>query len=161
MGICRIGVSLRELLVHADREAALSPEGVPTRVARTGKAWPDVKLDLDELFLNIFAKEKYVLWYGRHTQQAMIVLRTGASTLDQLKAWTHALLVAREVRKAEAEGQVPDSYSVRRHTMVVIKATLARTSELWVRHEQGLQALGWDLSVSALETMPGVRLVVT
>jgi hypothetical protein len=158
IGVCRIGVSLRELLVHVAKEAGSSADHSATQVAMSGRSWPNTKLDLNRLFFNTFAKEKYVLWYNRHTHEAMIVLRTGASTRDQLKAWTHALLLSHEFHKAEAEGQVPDSYS-QRHTMVaILEATLAKTSELWVGYEQQLQAVGWDLSVSALETLPGVRI---
>jgi hypothetical protein len=48
------------------------------------------------------------------------------------------------LRRAKAEVWAPDSYSVERHTIVtVLEATLVTMMfKIWVRHEQGLRAVG-------------------
>jgi len=152
---CRIGGSLNEVLGYV-RRAAKSSSSV-------------VNIDIQTLFLNIFVKEKYILYFDHKSAMIFIVLKKEADTIDQLKAWTQALLLAKayakqdqEERKANANTEIgggdqgPTSYSSD------LQDSLTRTCELFVTHdvEGRLRRGGWDLSVQALETSSGSRVDV-
>jgi len=151
LGYCRIGVTLQELLVHAEGRSS------------TNKSFPDMKLDLDE-FLLVFQRRKYILWFDDSTRQAFIVLKKGASPVDQLQAWMHALVVANEQARddhnsksqaTEYKSYVASHYKGKAHAL--LQWAIPRT-ELSVVFEASIRKAGWDLTVAAMETRPGTRI---
>lgn len=157
---CRIGVSLNEVVGRVRRAA--NPSSAVFGI------------DMQTLFLKLFAEEKYILWLDHKSAMIFIVLKKEADTIDQLKAWMQALLLAKghcrkqEIGEGEREKEVnargdqdkgrgvsggPTSYSTE------LQDSLTRTCELFVTHdvEARLRRGGWDLSVQALETSSGSR----
>lgn len=136
LGSCRIG-TLQDLM------GSLSE-----RHPKSG-SYRHLAADVSKL-MSIYAGERYLLWYdGRH-QRATVVLKEGARPLDQLKAWTQALLIARSrpsIGKAGATG-----------SLAAIESTCSQASQLFLRHAQALSQAGWDVEVGALETAPGIRI---
>jgi hypothetical protein len=94
VGWARIGVEFREVLgrigaQHSTGTGSLHLQGV----------------GLEEV-LDVFGDEKYVLWPAESSEQAaLIVLKEGCTAVDQLKAWAHALLLAKRLR----DGRLDDA----------------------------------------------------
>jgi hypothetical protein len=142
VGYCRIGVSLQTLLSR-----------LGTAHEQTGSAALE-SVTMAEL-LDVYAAEAYMLWYSARHCEALIVLKEGSTGIDQLQAWTHALLLAQRRRDgsdspdASASGQLTE-----------LRHTLAETQKLFGQYVGLLQDKGWDLRVAALETRAGVRTVI-
>lgn len=146
IGRCRIGVSLEQLLIRMGR-----------RHKRTGS------LDLHATKLSdltdIFADEKYMLWFADADYEALIVLKEGCTPVHQLKAWAHALLLAQRVRSRRHEDQLElDDTSMGQGRLAELKSTLEDTSEVFTKYARLLEQEGWDLHVAALETRAGSRI---
>ncbi|KAF9693860.1 hypothetical protein EKO04_008308 [Ascochyta lentis] len=142
VGHCRIGVSLQKLLSR-----------ISTPHDQTGSmALESVKMT--EL-LDVYAAEAYVLWYAELHAEALIVLKKGCTGIDQLRAWTHALLLAQ--RRRNGSDSLDASASGR---LTELRHTLAETQRVFGQYAGLLEDKGWDLSVAALETRAGVRAVI-
>ena len=138
VGHCQIGSPLSSLLEHT----------TAVRHTTTG-SFIDVGVDMSQL-LQMFAEEKYVLWYDLKSRTAIIVLKKDATPLAQLRAWCHALLVAKTVPKED---------KLQSTILVVVAEALTKVSNLFEKHTSALLESGWDLSTSALETYSGCRIV--
>ena len=138
----RIGVSLRTLL------SSMSPGH-----AATGST-SDANRRLTKLF-QVFAREKYLLWYDVRRRVAYIVLKSEATPSDSLKAWTQALVVAHRlhVNTQYATGARDES------TFEILESTLVDLSKQWEHLIARLVTAGWDVDVSNLETVSGTRIV--
>lgn len=155
LGYCRIGVSLAELLAHVQRARSTH------EAAMSSRSWSNFEL---QPLLQIFAKERYILWYDVPTRLAIIVLKEGASTRDQLQAWAHALLIAKNLADEHSQ-EGTDSPTVSSSLdlqMMVSKldASLLTVKELFEHHEQGIEAVGFDMTVGALQVQPGTRIAM-
>ncbi|KAF1849955.1 DUF647-domain-containing protein [Cucurbitaria berberidis CBS 394.84] len=139
VGYCKIGVSLEALLSRFDRGHTL-----------TGSV--DLRnMGMSEL-LHVFADEAYILWPALSDDNALIVLKEGCTPIDQLKAWTHALLLA---RRARGEMGKPDADGASR--LAELRRTLETTRGLFAESSKALRQRGWELEVAALETRAGTR----
>jgi hypothetical protein len=137
VGCARIGVSLRELLGRMGEQ----------RRARTG-AMHLQGVGLEEL-LDVFGEEKYVLWPAESAEQAaLIVLKEGCTAVDQLKAWAHALLLAKRLQGGT---------SSKDRFLTELRQTLKDTRRVFEKQVDALNKKGWDLNVAALETRAGTR----
>lgn len=141
LGHCQIGVSLADLLQRT--RARQSP---------TTKSFHHARVDLAYLF-RVFSEEKYVLFFDTRARIATVVLKQGATPTDQLKAWMHALLVARTMQQGPEEGQDGEEITT------VISSCLARISTIFQEHGEALAQAGWDFESGALETKPGKRII--
>lgn len=143
IGHCRIGCSFADLLGSIGR-----------RDPRTHsvKALPITAAE----FTQAFEQEEYLVWFDVQRQRATIVLKSTATVESQLKAWSHALLMARTMQKEKAAGagQIIDG----RTTLAVLQRTLLELNKRFKTHLQQLQTAGWDTGTLALETSPGRRL---
>ncbi|KAF2491100.1 DUF647-domain-containing protein [Lophium mytilinum] len=128
LGYGRIGVDLQTLL----HRLGLSH-------AKTGAVQLDSTLsELAELYRD----EAYMLWFDVARSEALIVLKQGSTPIDQLKAWTQALMVARSKQADSLTG---------------LRMGLLEVSKTWKQTAEKLGAAGWDMDVAALETRPGRR----
>lgn len=154
LGFCRIGISFGEFLAHVKRAISVSS-------VSTSRSWSDVEV---EPLLHSFAKERYILWFDTSTKLAMIVLKEGASTRDKLKAWAHALLVAKSMSEAEKQERSPNSaaeaYPSAQAMINKLEESLSSITELLARYEQGILALGFDMDVDAIQVRPGTRIAM-
>jgi len=148
LGYCRIGITLQELLTHAEGRSS------------TGKSFPDMQLDLED-FLGLFVLRKYILWFDDNTRQAFIVLKNGASPVDQLQAWMHALVVAFEHGQGSKSTALlhykEDASHYKGATHALLIWGISKT-DLSLHFEKDLKKAGWDLTVAAMETRPGTRI---
>lgn len=146
VGYCRIGVSLHTLLSLFGRRHRL-----------TGSL--DLQgIKMSEL-LDIFADEAYILWPASPDYEALIVLKDGCAPIDQLKAWAHALLLARKRRRGRGSGGKQDDSDVSVVTarLAELRLTLKDTQDLLIKYAEALRDKGWDLNVAVLETRAGTR----
>ncbi|KAI8934221.1 hypothetical protein NX059_008968 [Plenodomus lindquistii] len=143
VGYCRIGVSLHTLL---------SRMGLCNE--RTGS------LDLREIamseLLEVFSGEAYILWPASSAEEILIVLKEGCTPMDQLRAWAHALLLAK--RRSSFLGKpTDDNASSAQNRLAEVRRTLADTGAVFEMNSAAMRDAGWDLDVAALETRAGTR----
>lgn len=150
---CRIGVPWQQVL-----------ERIATKNERTGSF--QSPMEISQL-LELFSDEQYVLWYDRTQSHSLIVLKKGATSLSQLKAWAHALLLAgisREViLRKEIEDLLPSQERRQSLTETLglindLRASYSVISKTFDEYAKQLKAAGWDLEIAALETMSGTRI---
>lgn len=139
LGTCCIGVELKTLL-----------SDLGTRSGSTGSI-----ADLEELpkLLTLFRKDQYLLWHDVDTQRSKIVLKQEAKPLDHIKAWTHALLLARELShysRTSAAGKTS--------VVTALTSTHDQTARLFTEHLAAIERAGWDISIPHMETRSGSRI---
>ncbi|KAH0252699.1 hypothetical protein KCU91_g18805, partial [Aureobasidium melanogenum] len=83
-----------------------------------------------------------------------ILLKKGSDTMAQLKAWYHALLLARQTKQGFKGGK--DSMD----SMDVVQSTLVAVRKDWQKVQARLGEAGWDLETAALETTSGSRVSI-
>lgn len=142
IGHCRIGVSLQVLLSR-----------IGTRHSQTSSTALG-HVNATEL-LEVYAAENYILWYSEAHTETLIVLKKDCTTVDQLRAWTHALVLAR--RRRYGSDSIDASASGR---LTELRHTLKETQRVFEKYIGLLEDKGWNLSVAALETRAGVRAVI-
>lgn len=160
IGFCQIGGSLEDLVMIVMNQQSSSLSDSPSSSS------PDLLHDL----IQLFSLEAYVLFFSHraNTPQAFIVLKKGCTSMQQLKAWTHALLVSR-VLSGRTEGHPHlnhhhDLQQQQQHIFNIVSRTLdflnqdSRFQQFYV---QELVQAGWDLDIAALETRPGRRITIS
>ncbi|KAF8245571.1 hypothetical protein K440DRAFT_634152 [Wilcoxina mikolae CBS 423.85] len=113
---------------------------------------------------SIFHKEKYLLWpttTGRRGSSSSlprvyICLKTGASANDQVRAWSHALNVAKEFSRRRSRGE-NDGYYER---IGLVQATMDEMGKKFADVAKRLAEKGWDLDTACIETRSGFRVAV-
>ncbi|KAH9881603.1 hypothetical protein IAQ61_000330 [Plenodomus lingam] len=143
IGYCRIGVSLQTLLSH-----------MGLRNARTGSLHLR-GAEISEL-LHVFVDEAYILWPASSAGHFLIVLKEGCTPMDQLKAWAHALLLAKGYSLPGAKSVV-DQTSLAGNRLADVRRTLADTRTMFEKYSGAMRDAGWDLNIAALETLGGTR----
>ncbi|KAI5784704.1 vitamin B6 photo-protection and homoeostasis-domain-containing protein [Geopyxis carbonaria] len=118
-------------------------------------------LELTAELAKIFRNEKFLLWpssgWGgsrRIPTNIHICLKEGATARDQVKAWSHALLVSREISSNGSQ------YAVSAAMMEMLRSTLCQMDECFSKLMISLVEGGWDLETAAIETRSGYRLAV-
>ena len=109
-----------------------------------------------ERLVSIFQDEDYLLWYERSCHLAMIVLKSKASPQSQLKAWSHALLMAQ--LHASEDRASANSKSMDEETLQRLHETLTEISIRWRQSLMALEESGWDLNTASLETTSSTRI---
>lgn len=145
VGYSRLGVSLQELL---------------GRIGRSHKQTGSLDLHNMQLsdLVDVFADEAYILWIAASADEALIVLKKGCTPFDQLKAWAHALLLAKRLQGRKPGGKPHDkSLSVAQDSLSEIRQGLEDTRNMFTRYAGALTDKGWDLDIAALETRAGTR----
>lgn len=135
--------------------------GIPLQavIAALGRAHPvtgsvrSSSIDLEKL-VDIYLDEDYILWYENSRNLALIVLKDGAPPVAQLKAWSHALLMAHR----PVENDATSAQSAGEVTLLRLAATLRDLSTHWVEGLASLKAAGWELDAANLETTSATRI---
>ena len=140
IGKAKVGVSLQDLLKPwAEAHAVTS-------------ALRDDNFLLPRL-LDIFRDEGYLLWYDCPNRVAWVVLKSSASPQDQVKAWTHALLMAHRLKNQRlATSASPDK------VLEVLQGVRVELSSMWATYMEQVDLAGWDLNIANIETSSGLRL---
>ncbi|THY63637.1 DUF647-domain-containing protein [Aureobasidium pullulans] len=138
LGYARIGIPASELL---------------QRLGETEKLTKATNLPDGRLLqlLDVFEDEGYVLYLEQPSDMVCILLKNGSDTAVQLKAWYHALLLARLVRQG---------YESEKKPMDMVQSTLVAVRKDWERVQARLGEAGWDLDTAALETTSGFRVSI-
>ncbi|THX80939.1 DUF647-domain-containing protein [Aureobasidium pullulans] len=138
LGYARIGIPASELL---------------QRLGETEKLTKATNLPGGRLLqlLDVFEDEGYVLYLEQPSDMVCILLKKGSDTAVQLKAWYHALLLARLVRQG---------YESEKKPMDMVQSTLVAVRKDWERVQARLGEAGWDLDTAALETTSGFRVSI-
>ncbi|KAL1981525.1 hypothetical protein VTN96DRAFT_2506 [Rasamsonia emersonii] len=162
LGYCRIGVSLRDLLSLLKEPLSSSSSS-------------DSSVHLLRRLTELFASESYLLFSSSSSSparttplQAAIVLKQGCTPVLQLKAWAHALLVARVLSSSSSSSSPHHSSSSssiqqqQQQILNVIARTLSFLNEnsRFENYTHALTEAGWDLDIAALETRPGRRIQI-
>ncbi len=146
LGYAEIGVSLQELLVLL---------GVPDPVSRAVKNPTTTLAELEKMY----EEEDYILWYDRDRQRALIVLKERSPAVSQLKAWAHALLVAKRMEDQSTPSPKPSlELGSTSNIGLVLQETLRSVNATFNERIESLRQTGWDLDTAALVTRPGFRI---
>ena len=156
LGKCKIGVSLQELLGRIGTQYRQGGS-----VALRGFQTSDL--------LDIFITEAYVLWPATTADEALIVLKAGCGPIDQLRAWAHALLLAKRARRGDgSSGSKPDDSASPKAAkddlnaeLAELRRTLKDVRAMFDRYGDVMRGKGWDLDTAAMETKAGTRLQVS
>ncbi|KAG9627220.1 DUF647-domain-containing protein, partial [Aureobasidium melanogenum] len=136
LGYCKIGVPAYELLERLGRTDRL------TRATNI----PDGRLLLQ--LVELFEEESYIVYLEHQSDTTCILLKKGSDTTAQLKAWYHALLLARQTEQGFKGGK---------DSMDALQSTLVAVRKDWQKVQARLGEAGWDLETAALETTSGSR----
>ena len=106
--------------------------------------------------IDMFKDEDFLFWCNRPHGTGYILLKESAKPTAQLKAWAVALLVLHRLKThshaTRAEIETNET------TFDVIQTTLHGLTIQWSGWVERLQAVGWDVQVSSLETLSGTRI---
>ncbi|KAF1810214.1 DUF647-domain-containing protein [Eremomyces bilateralis CBS 781.70] len=150
LGHCMIGVELSSILRQLPG-AASRPSG-KSRIYRYDLA--------PQKILGLFDKEFYVLWFDTRTRTAYIALKEGCQPRDQVRAWCHALLVARkyDLKGLEVPADQKTDYDAVPPALQLLAKTGDELSRNFHAYEDKLQSAGWDTTTIQLETRPRIRI---
>lgn len=118
--------------------------------------------------LEIFKDERYILWPARGT--ILIALKRGSSPRTQLKAWYHALALARyntktssqKIRENRKRNREPAEHPKNGEIAISdTRSTLEQVSHDFEGLQQRLTSEGWDLDTAAIETRSGARVQIS
>jgi hypothetical protein len=144
LGRATIGVGMQELVL-----------------AGGGKGGDGSGPDLYELH-ELFRDEEYLLCANATGTAVAMALRRGCSARGQLRAWLHALVLAREA--SEQRGRGPSSSAEKEkggdRARAAVTSSLTRTRAVWGEFAARLASAGWALDEAALETGCGPRIGV-
>ncbi|KAF2692241.1 DUF647-domain-containing protein [Lentithecium fluviatile CBS 122367] len=143
IGHCKIGVTMQTLV------GLVGP-----RRGQTGSV--DLQASKLSDLMRLYKDEAYVFWKAQSA--AVIILKQGCTPIDQLKAWTQALLLAQRQGTAAPDCKLADDTSGDR--LAELRSTLKETQLVFDTYEARLRDVGWDLDMAALETRAGQRIEV-
>lgn len=146
IGHCTFGVSLGVLLSHMGKYHK-----------RTGSM--NIQTSRLTDLTDMFADEGYILWSTDPDCEMLIVLKEGCTPIDQLKAWVHALLLARNMQSWARKGK-QDSDEAYSTLIAELRRTLGNVRETFDKYADLLGHHGWDLNMAALETRTGPRVQI-
>ncbi|KAE8822257.1 hypothetical protein PTNB73_09454 [Pyrenophora teres f. teres] len=152
LGRCSIGVPLQRLLNRL---------GTPHK--QTGSLTLK-SMEISDL-LDVFANEAYILLPASTVEEGLIVLKRTCEPIDQIKAWAHALLLAkrREGLEAAGLGRKRDDAShgpAMEGLISELRESLKEVQAMFARYGDEMRDKGWDVGVAAMETQAGVRLQI-
>lgn len=145
LGFCQLGSSIASFL------QTFGPAHPQTKASNV----PSTALGN---LLRPFDGARYLMWYdplsvGRKVKVS-IALKQGATPLDQLTAWWHAMALAEIVH-------APQDFDASEKGATLLERSMKNASEMLSKHEKALQEQGWDLATGALETGSNSRLMVS
>ncbi|KAH6858360.1 vitamin B6 photo-protection and homoeostasis-domain-containing protein [Alternaria alternata] len=150
LGHCKIGVSLQEMLGRMGEQNT-----------QTGSLALHA-IQISEL-LTVFTSEAYIACPAASAVDISIVLKAGCGPNDQLKAWAHALLLAKRARDGKGHsGNKPNTASAppKDRLIAELRQTLEDVRVMFDKYGNEMMGKGWDLDVAAMETRAGTRLQI-
>lgn len=158
LGYARIGARFIELVDSLGDDASSLGYNAPLTGDGEMKA-PGLSI---HSVADIFQNEKHLLWYDSRKRWVTICLRNGITPEEQLKAWAHALFVAKEVRHREKRRGDGGKMQMSGEALLsVLETTLQDLGVSFPSTIERLKKAGWDLSTTALETKPGYRVGIS
>ncbi|RAL09483.1 RUS1 family protein [Aspergillus homomorphus CBS 101889] len=162
IGTCRIGVSLSQFLPGPSSSSSLT--------VRTSRSSQSLKTGIPLPHLSaLFTDERYILFLEpgkKNKWHANILLKSTCTPQSQLKGWLHALLAARVLScsasvPSSRRGTEPEKNKRISSILDILHRTLSFLNRdgRFERYMAALEDAGWDLTVGALETRPGRRIV--
>lgn len=158
IGSARVGVQFATVVASlAGRGETEGPKG-------GGVPPPRVRQKVHAL-ARVFRNEQYLLWPApaggsRGLPRIYICLKAGARAKDQVKAWSHALSVAKAIsQRGEGAGGLEIDGEWYGEGMGLVQSTLGEL-EGFAEMAGRLAATGWDLDTACIETRSGYRCVV-
>jgi hypothetical protein len=144
LGFARIGVGLADLCVK--------PQGQSSAKSAAHESMPSLSR-----LLECFQNEKHILSIDKTSRTIMITLKTGCTSSNQLKAWLHALILAKDVCDTSSDGTKgnPDT---KPDTLKAITSSLTRANNFFSEYSMRLQSAGWVMDAAVLETRCGPRI---
>ncbi|KAH8821217.1 vitamin B6 photo-protection and homoeostasis-domain-containing protein [Xylogone sp. PMI_703] len=161
LGTCHIGVPFSRLL------ALLSPPSSGKRSYNPSTILPSI--------LNLYTSQGYILWYDRKRTTFLIILKEGSDVRDQIRGWVHALYAAwvlyhlkkplspRDKDISRSGSSEEDDQAL----LHVFTQTMHVLTQVFSPDETGekdlftrLEESGWDITIGAMETMPGRRIAL-
>lgn len=154
LGYARIGTRFTELVGSLSDDASSLGYGAPLA---SGGEMNAQGISISNV-AKVFRNEKHLLWYDSQKRWVTICLRNGITPEEQLKAWVHALFVAKEVRHREKRRSDGGNTQMSGEALLgVLETTLHDLGVSFPSTIERLRKAGWDLSTTALETKPGYR----
>jgi hypothetical protein len=158
LGYCNFGVSLQNLL----RSLPQSRQDETTRSLRLGT------VDLSAL-TQLFRNQQYILWCQTATPRwydapgpqlkVLVVLKQGVSPESQLRAWYHALLLARRISlQSRGSNSAVALEPLPKEMLFHVASTLELATTTFDSYARRLRAVGWELDIPVLETRSGSRI---
>lgn len=115
----------------------------------------DIEAKLANL-IRLYDGEDFLVRYSLAPGVALIILKEGAGSIAQLKAWALALWVAHRHHQA-GRGYATGASSAQA-ILDLHRTTLEDLSHRWADCIERLAAAGWDLHTDSLETGSGSRI---
>jgi hypothetical protein len=110
---------------------------------------------------NVFRMQKYLLWPTKGGRgglpRVLICLKAGACANDQLKAWSHALIVAKELATAKKGHNDGGGYEKK---LGIVRATMDEMDRTFPGFAERLVEMGWDVDTACIETSSGFRISI-
>jgi hypothetical protein len=119
-------------------------------------------IQISEL-LAVFTGEAYITCPAASAADISIVLKAGCGPNDQLKAWAHALLLAKRARDGKGHsGNKPNTALAppKDRLIAELRQTLEDVRAMFDKYGDEMRGKGWDLDAAAMETRPGTRLQI-
>lgn len=145
IGWCNIGVRLSDILCTI------------AVVNRSTNSYRDIEDGFQQRLLATYRDEEYILWYDAAARTHLVVLKEGCNTLTQLRAWLHALLLARQITVRGIQNN-KTSFMSTKDTLALLQETHSKARQSMLEMLPGLRQAGWNVDVGALETTSTTRL---
>jgi Vitamin B6 photo-protection and homoeostasis len=149
IGFARIGVGLIELSGYRARRA-------------NAKATDRNSIPYLSRLMDVFLDQQYVLAVNETSMPTIrIALKSGCTSSNQLKAWLHALILAKDMldkaaTSSEGAKKISDTDQ---DTLEAITSALTRANTLFDEYSERVQSAGWAMD-AALETRCGPRITL-
>jgi hypothetical protein len=162
IGHCTLGVPLKyilDVLPHSNRNSQSGSYSYSDSNDTDSHKAVGHNEGISAVF-QLFEKELYILYFSLSPASSIssppfprffVVLKEGADTRTQLKAWFHAFVCARALRRLPEFAQMP--------AIEILGNTLQGLDEhYWDDLVKELEQAGWDVGIGALETRSGTRI---
>lgn len=148
LGYCQLGAPLSAFL------SSIAPQHPVTKSTSVpGSTLPNLLAPFDD--------KQYLMWYDPLTiskkVNVSIALKQGATSLDQLTAWWHAMALAEASHRQTSTSAIEDP---KHEGGSLVEQSMASASLLVSKYMGALKELGWDLDTGALETGANPRYAI-
>jgi hypothetical protein len=151
IGWATIGARIDEL-VKCIAECGRGHQG-QVQTTSTGAIKMPEDISVEDI-LRLYSEDQYLLWWSVSRERAVIVLKQGCRTEDQIRAWIQALMIARSA--AEKKWRLQEAVEPQ-ELMTEMANVLQNLRKIWPDFASSLRAAGWDLETGALETGDAYR----